>query len=86
MTTRMQRILTGWTYVRAVYTLLGGIILIQSALDVQWIGVLFGIYFFSMGVFGFGCAAGHCQTTQHQDNKTQNENGNQSSIDFDTIK
>ena len=56
----LQRILTGWTFVRVVYVILGGIVIIQSALAKEWAGVIFGSYFASMGLFAFGCAAGNC--------------------------
>lgn len=55
-----QRILTGWTLTRALYALMGAFIVIQSTIQGQWIGVILGGYFASMGIFAFGCAAGHC--------------------------
>ncbi|MEY3051425.1 MAG: hypothetical protein RLY31_1210 [Bacteroidota bacterium] len=55
-----ERILTGWTYTRVIYLLLGMLITVQSAMDRQWVGVAFGLYFSSMGLFAFGCAAGNC--------------------------
>lgn len=58
-----QRILTGWTFMRVLYTVMGVLIIIQSVLHQQWFGVLFGGYFASMGVFAFGCAAGNCFRT-----------------------
>lgn len=57
-----QRILTGWTFTRALYVLLGTFIIVQSGIHHDWIGVIFGTYFASMGVFSFGCAAGGCFT------------------------
>jgi len=56
----IQRILTGWTFVRLVYVILGSIVIIQSAFSKEWAGVIFGGYFASMGLFAFGCAAGNC--------------------------
>lgn len=55
-----DRILTGWTFQRAIYVILGGFMLVQSSFEGLWIGILFGAYFASMGVFNFGCAAGNC--------------------------
>jgi len=55
-----DRILKGWTFMRVMYTVAGIAVIIQSAGIHAWIGVLFGAYFTSMGVFGFGCAAGNC--------------------------
>lgn len=58
----MQRILTGWTFQRALYLVMGGVVIFQSAMEQQWAGVAFGAYFASMGLFSFGCAAGNCST------------------------
>jgi hypothetical protein len=56
----INRILTGWTFVRAIYLLLGSMVIFQSAVAKQWAGVIFGAYFASMGLFAYGCAAGNC--------------------------
>lgn len=55
-----QRILTGWTFARALYTILGIAIIVQSLIQREWFGVPLGAYFASMGIFAFGCAAGAC--------------------------
>jgi hypothetical protein len=55
-----ERILTNWTFMRALYFLMGIAVIIQSVLSHQWFGVAFGGYFASMGLFAFGCAAGNC--------------------------
>ncbi|AEA44845.1 hypothetical protein Fluta_2866 [Fluviicola taffensis DSM 16823] len=55
-----ERILKNWTLTRALFLVLGTIIIIQSILSQQWFGILFGSYFASMGLFSFGCAAGNC--------------------------
>lgn len=55
-----DRILKGWTFHRGLYLVLGGFMMIQSALNNQWIGVVPGLYFASMGIFAFGCASGKC--------------------------
>lgn len=55
-----ERILTNWTFTRALYLLMGIAVIIQSVMSQQWLGVLFGGYFASMGLFAFGCAAGNC--------------------------
>jgi hypothetical protein len=54
------RILTGWTFMRTVYLLLGVFVVVQSVQQQQWLGILLGGYFASMGLFAFGCAAGNC--------------------------
>jgi len=70
------RILTGWTFARVLYFAIGIFLIIQSAMDKQWIGVLAGTYFASMGLFAFGCASGNCyggncavEPEQKQENK-----------------
>ncbi len=55
-----ERILTNWTFTRALYIIMGITVIIQSAMSRQWSGVVFGVYFASMGLFAFGCAAGNC--------------------------
>jgi hypothetical protein len=56
----MKKILTGWTFRRLIYLLIGIFILVQSVWKAQWFGILAGGYFASMGLFAFGCAAGNC--------------------------
>lgn len=55
-----QRLLTNWTFQRAVYVILGALILTQSIISRQWFGIALGGYFTAMGLFAFGCAAGNC--------------------------
>jgi hypothetical protein len=55
-----ERILKNWTLTRVLFLILGISIMVQSILDLQWFGVLFGGYFASMGIFSFGCASGNC--------------------------
>lgn len=55
-----ERILTGWNFPRVFYVLIGSVVLIQSWMQNQWVGILFGAYFAAMGLFAFGCAAGNC--------------------------
>lgn len=55
-----ERILTGWTFTRGLYLVMGVIIMIQSIMAKQTMGIVFGGYFASMGLFAFGCASGSC--------------------------
>lgn len=64
-----QRILTGWTFIRVIYLLLGCLIVIQSVAQGQWLGVLFGGYFAAMGLFAIGCAGGSCYYPPQTKNK-----------------
>jgi hypothetical protein len=56
----MKRLLTGWSFRRAIYLFIGVFIIIQSVIEKNWLGVLVGAYFASMGLFAFGCAGGDC--------------------------
>ncbi|MBK7009214.1 MAG: hypothetical protein IPH94_14615 [Saprospiraceae bacterium] len=55
-----ENVFKNWTFVRALYLVLGLIILSQSAIDKQWAGVFLGGYFMVMGLFSLGCAGGSC--------------------------
>lgn len=55
-----MRLLTGWNWVRVMYTGIGLYVAVQTGMNSEWPGVLFGIYFASMGLFAFGCASGNC--------------------------
>ncbi len=55
-----QRILTNWSFTRALYLVLGLIITIEAFINGQWLGIVLGGYMTSMGVFAFGCASGSC--------------------------
>ena len=65
-----ERILTGWTITRALYVLMGVFVIVQSFMQHEWIGIIFGGYFASMGVFSFGCAAGNCTINPNEKNTT----------------
>lgn len=58
--TMKERILKNWTLTRTLFLILGVVIIIQSILNQQWFGILFGSYFASMGLFSYGCASGNC--------------------------
>lgn len=55
-----ERIFTNWTFTRALYLILGLVVIIESITSHQWFGIGIGGYFASMGLFAFGCAAGNC--------------------------
>ena len=55
-----ERLTTGWNFQRIIYLVIGIFILIQSLIELHWMGILFGSYFASMGLFAFGCASGNC--------------------------
>lgn len=51
-----DRLLKGWNFQRGMYVLLGAYLVYQSFVSHEYLGVLFGGYFASMGLFAFGCA------------------------------
>ena len=61
-----ERILTGWTFTRMIYIVLGIAFMIQSIMQSQWPGAILGFYFASMGLFAFGCASGNCKSGSRQ--------------------
>lgn len=81
-----QRILNGWTFSRAAYLVLGMVVIIQSAVSNQWLGVLFGGYFAAMGIFAFGCAAGNCYGGSCDVEIKENKNQKVKEITFEEMK
>ena len=55
-----DRLFSDWTGRRIFYLVAGIGLVVISAMDAQWAGVLMGGYFASMGLFAFGCAGGSC--------------------------
>jgi hypothetical protein len=84
-----ERVLTGWTFQRFAFLALGGFLLTTAAMEHQWMAVLFGAYFASMGLFAFGCAGGACGSASFgRSNKLQADDVNPSTleIEFEEIK
>jgi hypothetical protein len=76
-----QRILTNWTFARALFLVVGITVIVQSVLSQQWFGVFFGGYFASMGLFAFGCAAGNCATKPQKKSNSTIED-----VEFEEVK
>lgn len=57
-----ENLLTGWNFRRALFLIVGIIILVQSGAKSDWLGVALGSYFAAMGLFQIGCASGTCFT------------------------
>lgn len=55
-----DRLLNGWTFTRAAYVVIGIMVIVQAAVNEQWLGILLGGYIAVMGLFAFGCASGSC--------------------------
>lgn len=77
-----HRLFSNWTNVRLIYNLLGLLILGSSIPETEWIGILFGAYVSSMGIFAFGCAGGQCIPMKDND---QNSDSNELEIQFEEI-
>jgi hypothetical protein len=78
-----ERILTGWSFGRVLYLLLGIYVIIATAMDGHWFGILIGAYFAAMGLFRFGCAAGNCYTGNSYTNSKQQESNE---IHYEEVK
>lgn len=55
-----NRILTGWNVRRAIYLIMGIMIMVQAWQENQWMLSVFGGYFATMGLFALGCAGSNC--------------------------
>ena len=56
----LNRLITGWNFIRIIYVVIGVSLIGQFSSQAQWLGVLLGVYISAMGLFGFGCASGNC--------------------------
>ena len=81
-----ERILSKWTLSRALYLFMGVMILVQSAMSHQWLGVAFGGYFASMGLFAFGCASGNCFGGSCEVDPKQKSNTAIQDVDFEEVE
>lgn len=81
-----QRILTGWTFTRALYVLMGALIIAQSVAQQQWPGILFGGYLASMGILAYGCAAGNCLVPNRNADAKPGSKVEMEEIQFEEIK
>jgi hypothetical protein len=82
----IQRILTGWTFTRALYVLIGTLVIAQSIVSQQWVGVVFGGYFASMGIFAFGCAGGNCAGVNSDVKQVENNSVALEEVEFTEVK
>ena len=82
----LQRITNGWNFQRTLFLIMGGVVLIQSLLAREWVVVVFGGYFASMGLFGFGCAAGSCYTGNNYSAPGKNIGKDITDTEFEEVK
>jgi hypothetical protein len=78
-----QRILTNWTFARVLYLGMGSLIIIQSVVEQQWLGVA---CFSAMGLFAFGCADGNCYGSSCATDVKNNTNFESTEVTFEEIK
>jgi hypothetical protein len=81
-----ERLLTNWTLARVLYLVMGIMIIVQTIMSRQWIGVAFGGYFASMGLFAFGCASGNCFGGKCATDSTAKSESSIQNIGFEELK
>jgi hypothetical protein len=81
-----NRILKNWTFARGLYLAMGIVIIIQSVINQEWFGIIFGGYFASMGLFAFGCASGNCFGGKCEVNTKDKNNPLSKEITFEEVK
>ena len=83
--TMRERILNNWTINRFFYLIIGLFIAISSGMNNEWLGLIFGLYFASMGLFSFGCAAGNCCSAQQNSKRTFTSNETDS-VEYEELR
>lgn len=81
-----ERILTQWTLPRALFLIMGIMVIVQSAMSHQWFGILFVAYFAAMGLFAFGCASGGCFGGNCATEPQGKSNNSIEDVDFEEVK
>ncbi|MDX1651606.1 MAG: hypothetical protein R3277_03880 [Brumimicrobium sp.] len=81
-----ERILTNWTFTRALFVIMGTMVIVQSALNHEWFVVLFGAYFAAMGLFAFGCASGGCFGGNCATASKENSNASKEDVEYEEVK
>lgn len=76
-----ERILTNWTFTRVLYLVMGLSIGALSIINAEWLGLAFGAYFATMGLFAFACASGNCGIEPKQ-----NKSSSAQDIVFEEVK
>ncbi len=79
------RLFTGWNFSRFLYLGLGTAFIINSLYTQQWLGVVIGGYFASMGLFAFGCAGGNC-FVPNKNNTLDSTAAEELSVEFEKVK
>lgn len=81
-----ERILRNWNFTRVLYLIMGCAVIVQSLISRQWLGIAFGGYFASMGLFAFGCASGNCFGSNCSTETSETKESEIQDIQFEEIK
>lgn len=81
-----KKFLTNWTFRRVLYLLIGIVVIVESVMIKQWIGIALGGYFAAMGLFSFGCASGNCFGGNCTVKPQQTAENTIQDVDFEEVK
>jgi hypothetical protein len=81
-----DRLLNGWNVQRVLFVIMGTVVIIQGVVERQWMPVMLGVYFASMGLFSFGCASGACFQINSRNEPLSDEKPDVKSIDYEEVK
>ncbi len=68
-----ERLLTGWTFMRVLYLIMGITLVIQAIMAHQYAMSFLGVYFAAMSILGIGCMGGQCFTPPMTKNNTKSD-------------
>jgi len=78
-----QRLLSGWTFMRVLYLIMGATLVIQAIMAHQYAISLLGLYFVAMSLLGIGCMGGQCYTPPVAKSKPI---GNAQDVTYEEVK
>ena len=61
----IERLKTGWTIPRFLFTGIGAFVFFDSIMGKEWLGIFIGSYFLYLGLFAKGCASNACLPTKN---------------------
>jgi hypothetical protein len=69
----INRLTTGWNFIRLIYVLAGIALMFQGYIEEQWFAAAFGGYLASMGLFNYGCATNGCVLPKNSPKSTNSK-------------
>lgn len=75
-----------YNIIRWLYAIAGLGIFFSALNEKKYLEMIFGLYFASMGIFNYGCAAGICGTTKPNIPNLKNKEIDNNKITFEEIK